>query len=124
MVLDFKVCKKCNDTKLLMNDFDLPTALIDNIKEYFQCSECDIQRKKQIINEKRRDYYRDNKERIIERSYCNRLLKQARAFPINLFIIAEMEKRLAILKGKSDMELYWSSINHFMMEFSERYPGV
>ena len=105
-----------------MNDFDLPTTIIDNTGEYFQCSECDIHHKKHIINEKRRDYYRDNKDRIIERCYCNRLLKQARSFPINLFIIAEMEKRLALLKGKSDMELYWSSINHFMIEFSERYP--
>jgi len=123
MVLNLKFCEKCKDTKLLMNDLNLPTTIIDNICEYFQCSECDIIHKKNIFNEKRREYYKDNKDRIIERSYCNRHLKEARKYPINLFIIAEMKKRLALLKGKSDMEIYWQAINDFMMEYSA-YSGL
>ena len=62
---------------------------------------------------------------IIERNYCSKALKIAtNEIPLNTFIINEMNKRLELFKGKSDMDLYRNTINGFMMNFSERNSGL
>ena len=61
MFINIKVCDKCIDSKGLMSNINLPSALIDNIKDYFQCSECDATYKKQLKNEKRRLYYKEQR---------------------------------------------------------------
>ena len=85
-MLDLKVCDKCWDVKSLFSNIELPSALIDNVNEYFQCNDCDETYKRELKNEKRRVYYRGNKDRIIEKAHCNRVLKMALiAQPVNNF---------------------------------------
>ena len=97
-MLDLKVCDKCRDAKSLFSNIELPSALIDKVNEYFQCSDCDEAYKRELKNEKRRVYYRE-KDRIIEKAHCYRVRKMAlMAQPVNNFIVNEMNRRLEILK--------------------------
>ena len=63
-MLNLKVCVKCQDAKSLFSNVELPSVLLDNVNEYFQCSDCDETYKRELKNEKRRVYYRGNKYRI------------------------------------------------------------
>ena len=124
-MLDLKVCDKCRDAKSLFSNIELPSALIDNVNEYFQCSDCDETYKRQMKNEKRRVYYRENKDRIIEKAHCYRVRKMAlKAQPVNNFIVNEMNRRLEILKCNKNMELYWDLVNDFMVNFHDRYAWI
>ena len=60
-MLDLKVCAKCRDAKSLISNIKLPSALADKVNEYFQCSDCDLVYKRDLKNEQRRLYYRENK---------------------------------------------------------------
>ena len=124
-MLDLKVCDKCRDAKSLFSNIELPSALIDNVNEYFQCSDCDETYKRQMKNEKRRVYYRENKDRIIEKAHCYRVRKMAlMAQPVNNFIVNEMNRRLEILKCNKNMDLYWNLVNVVMVNFHELYAGL
>ena len=124
-MLNLKVCDKCRDIKSLMSNINLPSALLDNVNEYFQCSDCDETYKRQLKNEKRRLYYKENKDRIIEKAHCYRVRKMAlMAQPVNNFIVNQMNRRLESLKGSQDMDLYWALINGFMVNFHESYAGL
>ena len=46
------------------------------------------------------------------------------ALPTNKFIVNEMNRRLEILKGNQNMELYWNLVNDFMVNFHDRYAGL
>ena len=48
-------CDKCKVSKCLMFNIDLPSAVIDNVNDYFQCVECDKTYKRQLKNEKKGD---------------------------------------------------------------------
>ena len=94
-MLDLKVCDKCRVAKSLFSNIDLPEALIDNVNEYFQCSDCDEAYKREMKNELRRVYYRENKDRIIEKAHCYKVRRMALiALPTNKFIVNEMNRRL------------------------------
>ena len=124
-MLDLKVCAKCRDAKSLFSNSELPSALADKVNEYFQCSDCDETYKRQMKNEKRRVYYRENKDRIIEKAHCYRVRKMASiAQPVNNFIVNEMNRRLEILKCNKNMDLYWNLVNAFMVNFHELYAGI
>ncbi len=95
MFMDLKVCDKCRDLKSLILCIDLPSPLLDNVIEYFQCVECDETHKRQFKNEKRRNYYRLNKERMFEKTYCYRVRKNAQVDqPMDKIIVNEMNRRL------------------------------
>ena len=124
-MLNLKVCDKCRDIKRLMSNINLPSALIDNVNEYFQCVECDETYKRQLKNEKRRLYYKENKDRIIEKTHCYRVRKMAmNATPVNIFFINEMNRILEFLKGNQNIDLYWDLVNDFMVNFHDRYAGI
>ena len=124
-MLNLRVCDKCRDVKSLFSNVDLPSALADNVNEYFQRNECDASYKRDLKNEQRRIYYKENEDRIIEKAHCYKVRKMAMdATPINTFIINEMNKILEILKCNKNMELYWNLVNDFMVNFHDRYAGI
>ena len=124
-MLDLKVCDKCRDAKSLISKVELPPALADKVNEYFQCSDCDLVYKRELKNEQRRIYYRENKDRIIEKAHCYKVRRMALlALPTNHFIVNEMNKRLEILKGNQDMEIYWNVVNDFMVNSHHLYAGL
>ena len=120
-MLNLKVCVECQAAKSLMLNINLPEALLNKVNEYFQCSDCDDTYKRELKNEKRRVYYRENKDRVIEKAHCNRVRRMALiALPTNKFIINGMD-RILNFKG---MELYWQVVNDFMVSFHDRYAGL
>ena len=124
-MLDLKVCDKCRVAKSLFSNIELPAALIDKVNEYYQCIACDETYKRDLKNEQRRIYYRENKDRIIEKAHCYKVRRMALlALPTNHFIVNEMNKRLEILKGNQDMEIYWNVVNAFMVNFHQLYAGI
>ena len=124
-MLNLKVCVKCQDAKSLMLNINLPEALLNKVNEYFQCSDCDGAYKRELRNEKRRIYYRENKDRLIEKAHCNRVRRMALiAQPINNFIVNEMNRRLKILNSDENMEIYWDLVSAFMVNFHDRYAGL
>ena len=124
-MLNLKVCVKCQDAKSLMLNVELPAVLLNKVNEYFQCGDCDERYKRELKNEKRRIYYKENKDRIIEKAHCNRVLKMALiAQPINTFIVNEMKRRLEILNCNKNMEVYWNVVNDFMVNFHDRYAWI
>ena len=124
-MLDLKVCDKCRAAKSLFSKVELPPALADKVNEYFQCSDCDLVYKRDLKNEQRRIYYRENKDRIIEKAHCYKVRKMAlKSQPVNNFIVNEMNKRLEILKCNKNMVLYWDLVNDFMVNFHQLYAGL
>ena len=124
-MLDLKVCDKCRDAKSLFSNIDLPEVLLDKVNEYFQCSDCDETYKRELKNEKRRVYYRGNKDRIIEKTHCNRVLRMTLITrPVDNFIVNEMNRRLEILNGGKSMDIYWDLVSAFMVDFHESYAGL
>jgi hypothetical protein len=108
-----------------MLNINLPEALLNKVNEYVQCSDCDEAYKRELRNEKRRIYYRENKDRIIEKAHCYRVRKMAlKAQPVNNFIVNEMNRRLEILKCDRNMDLYWDLVNAFMVNFHQLYAGL
>ena len=76
-------------------------------------------------NEKRRVYYRGNKDRIIEKNHCNRVLRMTMiTHPVNNFIVNEMNRRLEILNSNKSMDIYWDLVSAFMVNFHESYAGL
>jgi hypothetical protein len=125
MFINIKDCKTCDSVKLLMGHVILPHAVIDNINQYFQCLECDYAHKRQVKKEKQRIYYRENKDKIIERTHCNSVKKIAlNQTPINTFVLGEMNKRLKLLKENKTLDLYWSEVNYFMIHYHQRYSWI
>ena len=124
-MLDLKVCVKCRDAKSLFSNVDLPEVLLDNVNEYFQCSDCDEAYKRDLKNEQRRLYYRENKDRIIEKAHCYKVRRMALlALPTNHFIVNEMNRRLEILNSNKSMDIYWDLVSAFMVNFHESYAGL
>ena len=124
-MLNLKVCVKCQDAKSLFSNIDLPEVLLDKVNEYFQCSDCDETYKRELKNEKRRVYYRGNKDRIIEKAHCSRVLRMTLiTLPVNNFIVNEMNRRLEILNGNKSMDIYWDVVSAFMVNFHESYAGL
>ena len=125
MVVNLKVCKSCTITKLLINNLNLPEQITDNIINFYQCLDCDFYDKKKIRNDKRKLYYKENKDSLIERYYLNSLLKITNEHqPRNFFILDEIKKRLLLLKDNTQMELYWQTVNDFMVNFHHIHPGL
>ena len=124
-MLDLKVCVKCQNVKSLMLNVELPVVLLNKVNEYFQCGDCDERYKRELKNEKRRVYYRENKDRIIEKAHCHRVRRMALiAQPVNNFIVNEMNRRLKILNSNENIEIYWDLVSAFMVNFHESYAGL